>query len=248
MMSGARERPPSPPSRTKAQISRWSLRISHRLTETWDHLRILEPAARMEKEESEYSMGNWPRRLLHVPMMTSYEWKPGNWYGPRQIPIYNALSCTWGRWILRDNEMPEVDPVAVKGVPWKTPRVHSSVPVIRTAALDRRPRVPRGKSVDFVWLDIACIDQKTLEPATPVSTGVAEVGRQAKIFRNAAKVSVWLTELTQEHLKTIRETLREASQGMDGWRGDSRDGDNLPLESHSVLKSLFAGPWFSSLW
>src|SRR5450432_689397 len=31
---------------------------------------------------------NWPRRLLHVPTMTSYKWAPGNNYGRWKEPAY----------------------------------------------------------------------------------------------------------------------------------------------------------------
>lgn len=51
--------------------------------------------------EDEDALGDWPRRLLHVPTMTSFEWAPGNYYGSTQEPSYNATSYTWGRWAAR---------------------------------------------------------------------------------------------------------------------------------------------------
>lgn len=47
--------------------------------------------------KEEKNLGAWPRWLLHVPSMTSCEWKPGNVYGAVASLAYNALSSTWGR-------------------------------------------------------------------------------------------------------------------------------------------------------
>lgn len=250
MMSGARDRPLNRTQSTQAQISRHAVRLSHFLRNTWDHLRHLEPAARIEKEE--HAMGNWPRRLLHVPTMTSHEWKPGNWYGSKQAPLYNAISYTWGRWLLRDGEMPEVDSLVIKGVPWKIPRVHPSrftkeqfMAVIRRATTDRRHPSRLGKAIDYVWLDIACIDQRILNPG---STGAAEVGRQAKIFRGAAQVSIWLNTLTKDQLHTIQAALTEVSRNLGNASCDSKIRESLPVETNNALQALLYDPWFSSLW
>lgn len=250
MMSGARDRPPDHTQSAHMQISRHTLRLSHFVTKTWDQLRRLTPAARIEKEE--YAMGNWPRRLLHVPTMTSYEWKPGNWYGTKQAPIYNAISYTWGRWTLSDDEIPEVDSLEIKGVPWNIPRVHPArftkeqfMAVIRRATTDRRHSSRLGKPVDFVWLDIACIDQRMLEPA---STGAAEVGRQAKIFRGAAQVSIWVNDITQDQLHTIQQTLTKVLRQLENATHGSQVQEDFPVETYEVLQILLADPWFSSLW
>lgn len=67
---------------------------------------------------------DWPRRLLHLPTLTSYEWSPGDQYGEHSKPDYVALSYTWGRWRLRDGELPEVTALPVTGVTWEIPRVN----------------------------------------------------------------------------------------------------------------------------
>lgn len=66
---------------------------------------------------------DWPRRLLHVPSMTSYKWGPGDVYGNVVKPKYSALTYTWGRWRLLPDEMPEITALPVKGVTWPLPRI-----------------------------------------------------------------------------------------------------------------------------
>ena len=65
----------------------------------------------------------WPRRLVHIPTMTSYRWAPGNRYGPQSNPKYAILSYTWGRWRLKSHEMPHIQAWPVAGVTWDIPRV-----------------------------------------------------------------------------------------------------------------------------
>ena len=44
----------------------------------------------------------WPRRLLHVPSMTSHKWRPGNTYNGIVNPKYSVISYSRGRWRIRD--------------------------------------------------------------------------------------------------------------------------------------------------
>ena len=92
---------------------------------------------------------------------------------------------------------------------------------------------------DYVWIDIACIDQKRIKPK------MEEVGRQASIFKRARRSYVWLNShdpmLIQHHLQTL---LRHAY--------------NLATENTYLLKviegldksirRLLRDFWFSSLW
>lgn len=45
-----------------------------------DILQVMDIAA------EETALGCWPRRLLHLPTLTSYEWQPGNTYGSHVSP------------------------------------------------------------------------------------------------------------------------------------------------------------------
>lgn len=65
----------------------------------------------------------WPRRLLHVPSMTSMTWAPGNRYGDVFGPKYLAITYTWGRWRLGDNEERHIAALPIEGITWSVPRV-----------------------------------------------------------------------------------------------------------------------------
>lgn len=62
--------------------------------------------------------------------------------------------------------------------------------------------------VEFVWLDMACIDQN---PGSP--DAAAEIGRQAKIFKGASHVYAWLNTL---YFDTVTRLLCHGS-GLDEW-------------------------------
>ncbi|KAF2252729.1 hypothetical protein BU26DRAFT_501041 [Trematosphaeria pertusa] len=211
---------------------------------------------------TENDIGVWPRRLLHVPTMTSYEWQPGNRYGRYTSPKYNALSYTWGRFALGIGEKTHVRGLRVNGITWDIPRIdpetHFSVEafekVIRQAVKDHMYHnrwSARQRDLRFLWLDIACIDQTFPRWAT------LEIGRQAAIFGRANRVYVWLSHHQTNGLKSCLSGILSASDkaypSTDDLRTASppnvRDfaGDwvqNMTLALHSLL----ADPYFSSLW
>ncbi len=187
----------------------------------------------------ETALGNWPRRLLHVPTMTSYEWQTGNKYGYTNAPPYNVITYTWGRYQLKDDEKPDVNSIAIRGIPWEVPRIDPShfttqgfLGVIQSAVQSDAPWVL--DPIEYVWLDIACIDQRGGEP-----TSAAEIGRQAVIFGNAKNCFAWLTSVPKEALlRTLYELGTFVKQGCDG------NDTNI----NACIEVLLADPWFSSLW
>lgn len=206
----------------------------------------------------EATLAGWPRRLLHVPTMTSYRWSPGNVYGPCKAPPYNAITYTWGRWMLRDPEdHPDVHAVDIKGVDWDIPRIHpehftrdefmavilrSTEPLKEEVWRRRGNRESRrnysSTSVEFLWLDVACIDQSFSSPES-----AAEIGRQADIFRGANHVFAWLASFTGNELL---ETLTNISIPSPFYPNARLP---RPLETtQESLERLCADPWFSSLW
>lgn len=138
--------------------------------------------------------------------------------------------------------MPRVDPE------------HFSVTEL-TAILQVAARpAPGYPAIEFVWLDVACIDQT---PGSPVY--YSEIGRQATIFRRALDVFVWLTTLSSAHLDTW---ARELDALLD-WRANDRFKQNTAKRLAVDLTSAICGrldrrgryveelgryPWFSSLW
>ncbi|CAG8953823.1 hypothetical protein HYFRA_00006715 [Hymenoscyphus fraxineus] len=209
-------------------------------------------------------LGRWPRRLLHVDSMTSYEWEPGNIYGGYTAPRYNIISYTWGRYVLRVRKKPHVKAIQINNVTWEIPRIdddaHFSVTdflrMISNAGIlnARQPSTDDcfNQRVDFVWLDIACIDQTNGSRVKGL-----EIGRQAMIFQHASSSFIWLSQIQLDELQLITCELREAAQ--QGPIPDmSRGAKHFKLMQTWLqkwipivlkhLKALLQEPWFTSLW
>ncbi|KAL2822276.1 hypothetical protein BDW59DRAFT_163866 [Aspergillus cavernicola] len=210
----------------------------------------------------------WPRRLLHVPTMTSYKWRPGNKYNGRREPSYNAISYTWGRWKLNSvSENPGVGSLVIKGIPWEVPRIdpsHFSVEqfesTIRQAVQKPPPQAklppPRRlrkwkerlrKSPEFLWLDIACIDQRE----TP--EGKAEIGRQAGIFKGAKAVYIWLSHTSHLDMAYVDQYLRDSATfpnalGLLKTLPEAQEWKVRSSAIQEIITKFVADPWFSSLW
>ncbi|KAF7525335.1 hypothetical protein G7054_g11122 [Neopestalotiopsis clavispora] len=199
-----------------------------------------------EIEQEEMALGTWPRRLLHVPTLTSFEWQPGNQYGNAKNPSYNAVTYTWGRWRLPDHPvktMPEVEAIPVLGVPWDIPRVDPNIftntqllQVIQQARLQPWHSSPE---VDYIWIDIACIDQRENE-----ARAVSEIDRQVAIFSRALRVFAWTSSISSHDLGQIHQGLRSFVHGTP--RATSTP--DFLEEPSRLLVQMLSDPWFSSLW
>ena len=181
-------------------------------------------------------------------------WKEGNVYGDCVEPAYNAISYTWGRWNLKPQEQLHVGSLKLKGISWSIPRInpeHFSVQDFHHAL-----RVATGEAssedhsvvdkVEFVWLDVACIDQTdgSLEMA-------AEIGRQAKIFKGANDVVVWLCRQTSAGIKKWESDLIRSSDLLsEGTIHNELTSANTAgaQEMVKVIQDIRVDPWFSSLW
>lgn len=231
----------------------------------------------------EADLGSWPRRLLHVKSMCSFSWEPGNIYGGVRNPRYNALSYTWGRWALQPNQKPDVKSINVAGTTWNIPRVdprHFDSQDFQNA-IDQVARMvskdPASEdvsyledgtgTVEFIWVDIACIDQRFNQES------MLELGRQAIIFQHAQDVYVWLNQTTTSDLLEIVLSVDSFALeaydacmppafplpaqsevdklGEDFWQRvtapvDLEDG--WINEAKATIMRLCKDPWFTSLW
>jgi hypothetical protein len=222
----------------------------------------------MDLMDEESRLGNWPRRLLHVPTMTSYPWQEGNVYGGAVKPLYNAISYTWGRWRLVEDSpgLDHVKAIAIEGTEWDIPRIHpdhfTSEQFCRAVeAATRSPfrfqDLPSDMlaPVEFLWLDVACIDQRATEPRS-----AAEVGRQAMIFDGARHVFVWLSSRDAESFQLLiaSTAVFEGTGGsIDEPEWDDSDNDENKIEIAAApanapiwtqLQNILEDPWWSSLW
>ena len=103
-------------------------------------------------------------------------------------------------------------------------------------------------SVDFVWLDIACIDQRENEPRS-----AAEVGRQAVIFDKAKHVVAWLGTIPISTLNPLLSDLDRLTTIVGDLvrsKGDlqSASAQHILDQTYTQLTRLSSDPWFSSLW
>lgn len=100
-------------------------------------------------------------------------------------------------------------------------------------------------AIEFVWLDIACIDQN---PGSP--DAASEIGRQAKIFNRACDVYAWLNTLewgTLINLFLHDQSQEEYEATMDmNSREQIVDLNDIP--SATFVDYLLTDPWFTSLW
>lgn len=208
----------------------------------------------------------WPRRLLHVDTLTSHPWRPGHRYGCHTAPRYNALSYTWGRWQLRpdDPTYGTTPALPVRGTSWPLPRIdrnHFAAEDLLAAV--RAAAVCHGTPVEFVWLDVACIDQ------TPTSPEYAsEIGRQAAIFHGAQAVFIWLATTPraalhdwalelEQWVASRTMTLRDLEEEEEAAGEDEEQERPVPTsedlrrqmdDAVRLVRFLSRDAWFSSLW
>ncbi|KAI9370416.1 hypothetical protein BJX61DRAFT_96536 [Aspergillus egyptiacus] len=198
-------------------------------------------------------MGDWPARLLDVTTMRSVEWQPGNLYAGVREPRYAIISYTWGRWKL-DEDAPG-NALEISGLSWKVPPVDPELFTVEEFQKVLNT-ITRDSDTAYVWVDIACIDQ------TPGSLENArEVGRQAKIFRNAHSAFIWLMKgyryarATQDILWQLRDLECTFSKAT----APPEPDPEMPLEKAEIDEWTFQSgydsliriatlPWFTSLW
>lgn len=181
----------------------------------------------------------WPQRLLHVREMKSYErvecgrsdGKPVFRYGNVTAPPYNVLSYTWGRWAGTGTAL------KVENVSWSIPSIDK-----KHFSIEQFTKTLKivGEKVQFVWVDIACIDQEDK------MAKAAEIGKQAAIFHRAQSAFVWFNTLSAEKLLALLADIAESAKII-AEKTHNGKGRWLKAKSQS-LQELFQDPWFSSLW
>lgn len=183
----------------------------------------------------------WPLRLLHIPTMTSLQRAGESAYGEVVSPKYAILTYTWGRF-----RAPSGSPaLKIKGVTWRVPPIqeqHFTVDAFQNLI------AVMGRTVDFAWIDVCCIDQED------TATKMFEVGRQAGIFKQATYAYAWLNFHTHDQLQSLFDNILDLDSVISGW--DLWELSEIQKQSvlprlrriFSDLQSLMQDPWFTSLW
>ena len=187
-------------------------------------------------------LGTWPRRLLHVPSLTCHEWRPGNLYGDTFCPVYNIVTYTCGMFKLSPYDVPHVPSLRVHNIPWAIPRIHPEYfTVDNLLAVLQQARGWRLSyegflvpETDWVWIDMACVDQRKGSPDAH-----AETGRQRDIFAGATRVFAWLTSTRSRDLDAFYMSLRK----LDAFRSPQ-----VLDQVYDTLRQVLTDPYFTSVW
>lgn len=176
----------------------------------------------------------WPRRLLEVSTMTSFERQPGNVYAGEAEPKYSIVSYTWGRFTVPDGQR-----LHVRGITWQTPAIDQSKFSIED--FSRMLKKAAGKN-RFVWVDIACIDQEDY------AVKMEEVGRQAGIFANADQAFVWIWTLPGAALQEAMGPIIKYGFHLGETLIDYGDPAEMSSAVNKAVDRVLDDPWFTSLW
>jgi hypothetical protein len=185
----------------------------------------------------------WPRRLLHVPTMTSYEWQLGNKYRGIKEPDFNAISYTWGRYEDRNER-----PITIHGVCWTIPGIERSHFTIDEFQKTIDSATENGLC-EFIWLDVACIDQEN------DVVKMDEINKQAEIYRRARRVFAWMVPWTTREMLEAFHTVEQYSELL-GWSPEGLaklEPWSLPVMTNfdsacAAFKNIAQQGWFTSLW
>lgn len=181
--------------------------------------------------------------------MKSYERRTDEqntyWYGDFKQPRYNILTYTWGRW-----EVPHAPTIRVEGLTWKIPSVS---PDHFTVEQFERVIERVCQTADFVWIDVACIDQEQAD------VKAYQIDQQIGIFNGANEAFVWLSGSETEKLQLyLDDFFAGAFELYDAVHAPADASPPTAAENERVfacseklracLQALFQDPWFSSLW
>lgn len=173
-------------------------------------------------------------------------------YFSYENPAYNIISYTWGRYRPCDGERGEA--IQITGphrneLSWKIPEVNPHKAFSARDFQDVLVTVARNEDLKFVWVDVACIDQRDGAPDKD-----AEIGRQAAIFNRARQGYIWLHQTQRAHIDdSLNLMVRIRDEGVPTRSAANQHANyaNNRAERSADCKTisrLLLDPWFSSLW
>ena len=195
------------------------------------------------------SQNIWPQRLLCVRDWTSYELRlqDGDAYYRKEDknPQYAILSYTWGRFRADgkwgSSILPNAEAIEINGIPWNIPKM-DPVKGFGRETFKRVLEVVAGR-YDYVWVDVACINQG------PDPDEHNQIGCQASIFNRASAAFIWLHQQglgdghsIADRISTLIAQIEEHGKASGQMTRDEQ------LEVEKVVVGLLYDPWFSSLW
>ncbi|KAH6972228.1 hypothetical protein BKA56DRAFT_593857 [Ilyonectria sp. MPI-CAGE-AT-0026] len=196
----------------------------------------------------------WPQRLLHIKDMTSYELhlegRDAYYRKKDKNPKYAIVSYTWGRF-RADGKCnspinPKAEAISVKNIKWKIPAIDPEQGFSRDK-FQRALQAVAG-SYDYVWVDVACINQDH-DPYN-------QIGCQASIFNRASASFIWLHQQGLRNgtaldvlVKALVDSIK--TNNIDYSRMSYAEQNASVSRRHELearVGRLLHDPWFSSLW
>lgn len=105
--------------------------------------------------------------------------------------------------------------------------------------------------VEFIWLDIACIDQSKIR-GERVDEYFSEIGRQANICRGANHVFAWLHSFSSwqfsEYIVNLDDLVDRMTTEQYGAGSTKTGREGWAIDIRTSLSELTQDPWFTSLW
>lgn len=158
-------------------------------------------------------------------------------------PEYSTLSYTWGRWRIKND--PKAPPaLQIKNTPWPVPAVEETH--FTPASFQNVVHKIQQNGVDWVWIDVGCIDQRR-----GAEQAAIEIGRQASIFKQAKSTFVWLSRLRSQPLGQAMDDIIEHGGRLYAYNHPTSvviDLDDTMNKLQGAYDDVFSDPWFSSLW
>ena len=114
-------------------------------------------------------------------------------------PQYIAVSHTWGRW--KRHSEPSLK---IPGVPWLVPQND----LWDVLTLPQQLRKIPGR-YRFVWFDLVCIPQDVEPGSLLLQIECNEISKQAAIFGNAARATMWLSTVEAYEFEQLQATVIE---------------------------------------
>lgn len=143
-------------------------------------------------------------------------------------PSYNILSYTWGRFEARDSSTGSA--LSVSGIHWDIPAIDPAK-AFDAERFQNVLQLAAGRN-DFVWVDVACIDQ-----TKGCEEKYDQIGKQIGIFHRAQTAFIWLHQLSTRALQFGINAVSEA-----------KDAESATKDQVRSIEAMSKDPWFSSLW
>jgi Heterokaryon incompatibility protein (HET) len=224
--------------------SRWPRRLLHLPTWTshpWRPGNVYGGQAEPKYVALSYTWGRWQLADGIKPEVGGLPIRGVPWTIPRVDPDLHFTIEQFTSVLHKILQDPQLQ---ARHYAWRGTRIESQAisTFLRTIEL----RVPLHR---YIWLDMACIDQRYNENT------LAEIGRQARIFQHAEEVYVWLSRTLQTRLQSLLTDFGDAALKLevepymkDQTAEQLLNTETLMGQVLRGLEGLHQDPWFTSLW